>query len=96
MDLQTFRDSFSNTQPPAGLSNQAKALWHAGKGDWDRAHQIVQDLPDKFSSQVHAFLHRQEGDVSNANYWYDQAGSKMPLLSLEQEWEQLTERAISG
>jgi hypothetical protein len=96
MDIQTLRDTFSNARPPSDISDQAKSLWYAGKGDWDRAHQIVQDLPDKFSSQIHAFLHRQEGDLSNATYWYDKADSKMPSLSLEQEWEKLTERAISG
>jgi len=96
MKIQEFRSSFSAAAPPADLTEQAKALWHTGKGDWNRAHQIVQDLPDKFSSQIHAFLHRQEGDLSNASYWYDKAGSKMPSLSLERELEMLTESALSS
>jgi len=67
-----------------------KALWFAGKGDWNTAHEIVQDMNDKFSSRIHAFLHRQEGDISNARYWYNRAGANMPALSINEEWEELS------
>ncbi|MFI5153018.1 MAG: hypothetical protein ACHQET_06755, partial [Chitinophagales bacterium] len=96
MNIKDFKASFSNAEPPADLTVHAKALWYAGKREWDRAHQIIQEQPDKFSSRIHAFLHRQEGDLSNARYWYDQAGAQMPALSLEEEWEKLAEQAISG
>jgi hypothetical protein len=87
--LASFKESMKDKEPSAQLSPYAKALWYAGKGDWNMAHEIVQDLPDKAASLIHAFLHRQEGDISNAKYWYSMAGSKMPEFSLDQEWEKL-------
>jgi len=84
-----FKKSMSLTEPPVGLSLYEKAIWHAGKGDWEKAHEIVQDMNDQSSAIIHAFLHRQEGDLSNARYWYDRAGSRMPAISLDKEWEEL-------
>ncbi len=89
MSLVEFKESFVSPEPPEGLSAHAKALWFAGKGDWEKAHDIVQDLPDPAASRIHAFLHRQEGDLSNARYWYSKAGTQMPSLNLDQEWEEL-------
>ena len=91
MSLDEFKDSFSAKAPPEALTLQEKALWYAGKGEWENAHEIVQDLNDHFSSHIHAFLHRQEGDISNARYWYNIAGEKMPSVSLDKEWELLFE-----
>jgi hypothetical protein len=84
-----FISSLSSEQPPAGLSVHAESLWFAGKGDWEKAHELIQDVDDSQAAQIHAFLHRQEGDISNAGYWYARAGSHMPDLSLEEEWESL-------
>ena len=89
--LDEFKKSFSAKTPPEELTPQEKALWFAGKGEWEKAHEIVQDLNDPFSSHIHAFLHRQEGDSSNAHYWYNIAGEKMPSVSLDEEWELLFE-----
>ena len=58
-------------------------------GDWDTAHSIAQDIPDSNGSRVHAYLHRKEGDQTNASYWYSRAGKPKPAISLEQEWEQI-------
>jgi hypothetical protein len=91
MTTKAFKDSLGLSQPPGGLTSQEEALWWAGKGDWNKAHHIVQDLPDSFSARIHAFLHRQEGDLSNARYWYDRAGSQMPATSIDQEWDDLVE-----
>jgi len=91
-----FRESLSAAEPPNQLSAHAIALWYAGKGDWEKAHEIVQDLNDQTSSRIHAFLHRQEGDFSNARYWYQKAGVQMPAVNLDKEWEELTVLAISG
>jgi hypothetical protein len=90
-----FRSSLSLPQPPALLSDYEKALWWAGKGDWEKAHGIVQEMHDRSSSLIHAFLHRQEGDISNAQYWYAKADSIMPRISLEQEWENLVADFLS-
>jgi hypothetical protein len=89
LSVDEFKASFSLSEPAEGLTLQEKALWFAGKSDWDTAHQIVQDMNDKFSSRIHAFLHRQEGDISNARYWYNKAGANMPALSIDEEWEEL-------
>jgi hypothetical protein len=72
------------------------ALWWAGKGDWEKAHNIVEDMNDQPSSLIHAFLHRQEGDLSNAQYWYNKAGSRMPEVSLDREWDDLVTGFLTG
>jgi len=90
-----FKTSLTLNEPPSGLSIHAKALWFAGKGDWGKAHDLVQDLNDKQAAHIHAFLHRQEGDLSNARYWYNKAETKMPFISLAEEWEALVVQFIS-
>jgi hypothetical protein len=94
--LDTFKESLTQDNPPGNFSAHATALWYAGKGNWGKAHDIVQDLPDEDASRIHAFLHRQEGDISNAKYWYAKAGSKMPASSLDEEWENLVKRSIGA
>ncbi|MEO8631449.1 MAG: hypothetical protein ABI612_25640, partial [Betaproteobacteria bacterium] len=53
--------------------------------DWKRAHEIVQEESDVDSAWVHAYLHRQEGDLSNAGYWYRRAGKSKHAGSLDDE-----------
>jgi len=89
LSADEFKASFSHSEPSQELTTHEKALWFAGKGDWETAHQIVQDMNDQFSSRIHAFLHRQEGDISNARYWYNKAGVNIPALSIAEEWEEL-------
>ncbi len=82
-----FRDSLAGAAPPADAGLVAQALWWAGKGDWDAAHRCVQrneGAPE--CDLVHAHLHRQEGDVANASYWYRRAGRSVPNVSLDDEW----------
>jgi hypothetical protein len=90
--LGDFKDSLSLPEPPPEFTRHEKALWYAGKGDWEKAHQIVQDMDDRSAAQIHAFLHRQEGDLSNARYWYQIASSQIPAVSLDEEWELLVTR----
>lgn len=66
-----------------------RAIQAARKGDWDCAHQIVQSEPDKLSARIHAWLHRREGDLSNAGYWDRQAGQSQPDVSLAVELDLL-------
>ena len=87
--LTEFKESLKLEQPIAGLSVQLKSLWYDGKGDWNRAHSEVDHLGDLDSAWVHAYLHRKEGDIWNADYWYSKAKRVRPDLSLEEEWEQL-------
>ena len=74
-DLREFEASLAGGSPPAGLTGPLLALWHAAKGEWDRAHAIAQeDEADPDRAWVHAHLHRVEGDLGNAGYWYRRAG----------------------
>jgi hypothetical protein len=90
-----FKSSLSSPNPPGSFSLYEKALWYAGKGDWEKAHNIVQDMDDKNSALIHAFLHHQEGDISNAKYWYERAGSRMPEISMDEEWENLVTKFLA-
>ena len=82
-----LKSTLSNASPEAGLPPPLAALWWAAKGEWEAAHKIVQDESDSNSAWVHAYLHRVEGDLSNAAYWYRQAGKAVAKDSLEAEWE---------
>ena len=88
-DTAEFKQSLQNENPGQGLSVPLKALWYDGKGDWQRAHDQVDHLDDRSSAHVHAYLHRKEGDIWNADYWYRRAQQTRPDISLEEEWEQL-------
>lgn len=87
--LAEFKQTLNFEQPVSGLSVQLKSLWFDGKGDWTKAHHQIDHLTDRESAWVHAYLHRKEGDIWNADYWYSRAGQTRPNLPLEAEWEQL-------
>lgn len=89
MNFNEFKDSLKNDAPPTNVSNLLKALWYDGNGNWEQAHNIVQDIHNKDASWIHAYLHRKEGDEGNASYWYNRAGKRMPDVSLTQEWEEI-------
>ncbi len=91
MDFATFKDSLKDNIPPSGLTAPLQSLWHDGKGDWKTAHDLINDLDDKQSAHVHAYLHRKEGDLWNADYWYRRAGKRRPDVALLEEWESLVE-----
>ncbi|HEY9001964.1 MAG TPA: hypothetical protein VIM89_11470 [Mucilaginibacter sp.] len=94
--LTEFKESLDLEQPASGLSAQLTSLWYDGKGDWNKAHARVDQLTDRASAWVHAYLHRKEGDIWNADYWYNRAGQTRPNLSLEEEWEQLVSHFLRG
>ena len=94
MTFELFQDSLKLDSPPI-VSDELKALWHDAKGDWDKAHELVQDVKDKDASWIHAYLHRKEGDRSNAVYWYNRAGKKESVGSLEKEWEEIVSALIN-
>ena len=94
MTFETFRTSLKDKTPPTEASVYLQSLWHDGKGDWDSSHNIIQDVNDKTAAWIHAYLHRKEGDVWNANYWYTKAGKRMPGYSLEQEWEEIVKAML--
>ena len=86
MDIVSFEATLASVAPPPGLTAPLEALWWAGRGEWDRAHAIAQDIRSADGAWVHAYLHRQEGDEGNARYWYQQAGRPQCRLSLPEEW----------
>lgn len=96
MDLAKFRDSLACKAPPPGLSALLQALWHEARGDWARAHEIAQGSRGRAAAAVHAYLHRKEGDLSNADYWYERAGRERPRGPLEREWERLASELLEG
>jgi hypothetical protein len=75
---------------PQTLPKVLQAMWYDKKGDWSKAHEIVQDARDSDSAWVHAYLHRKEGDLNNARFWYERSGQLEFLGELNQEWEQIT------
>ena len=77
-------------EPSSDLSKYLQALWLERSGEWGRAHEIVQDLPDLNAAWIHAYLHRQEGDDWNAGYWYRRAKREFPTISLSEEWRLIT------
>ena len=87
--ITEFNQSLNSGQPDPGFSVQLKSLWYDGKGDWQMAHQQVDQLSDTESAWVHAYLHRKEGDTGNADYWYSRANKVRPNVSLAREWEDL-------
>jgi hypothetical protein len=89
MTTDEFAATTGAATPPAGLSPVLVALWHDARGDWDAAHTVAQDVPDPDGAWVHAYLHRKEGDLANASYWYRRADKPVATGSLEQEWRQL-------
>ena len=94
MNFETFRHSLSQSNPPTDLSIYLQSLWYDGKGDWEKAHTIIQDVEDETASRIHAYLHRKEGDKFNANYWYNRSGKPMPHYNLEQEWDELVQALL--
>ena len=86
MTLAEFRSSLARSAPPAELAPPLAALWWAAKGDWNRAHKLAQDDEGGNAAWVHAYLHRVEGDLPNARYWYGAAGKPAAAGALDAEW----------
>ena len=94
MTLDEFRETLAATSPPA-VPPLLQALWHDAKGDWDKAHQLAQDVSGADGAWVHAYLHRKEGDPSNARYWYRQAGAAEATDALADEWTRIVAELLS-
>ena len=94
--MSDFRASLSDSSPAPGLGPPLAALWWAAKGQWDAAHKIVMHEDAAEAAWVHAYLHRVEGDLGNASYWYRQAGQPVAKDSLEAEWERIVSALLGG
>jgi hypothetical protein len=94
--MAEFRTSLSGAAPAPQFDAPLAALWWAGKGNWDLAHNIVQDEATADAAWVHAYLHRVEGDLGNAGYWYRRALKSQASGSLEREWEQIASELLGS
>jgi hypothetical protein len=96
VNLPEFSRSTEEAKPPAGLSAALVALWHDARGDWAAAHQVAQDIDDTTGAWIHAYLHRKEGDLANAGYWYRRAGQPVCRESLSAEWERIATTLLAA
>lgn len=94
MTFTEFKDTLKSNQPPARISPYLLSLWYDARGDWHKAHSLVDSLPGIEAAHVHAYLHRKEGDISNADYWYRRAERKRPAVELDEEWQELVDRFL--
>ena len=96
MNFEEFNQTLSLQEPPGSLSAYMQSLWYDAKGDWEKAHHIIQDINDARAAWIHAYLHRKEGDTGNADYWYHRAGKKRTHETLQQEWETISRVLLSA
>ena len=95
MDPASFQNMLSEDNPPEKLSAPLEALWWDAKGNWSRAHELVDELESTDGMAVHAYLHRKEGEQWNADYWYRRAGRTYYREQLADEWAALVEGLLS-
>ena len=95
MTFAEFDATLTKSAPPSGLPPLLQALWHERRGDWTHAHEITQDIDSDDASWLHAYLHRREGDLSNARYWYRHAGKPPASGSLDDEWRVIVEALLT-
>ncbi len=95
MTFEIFQATLAEPHPPAGLDPLVQALWHEANGDWAAAHRLAQAQDDADGAWVHAYLHRVEGDLGNAGYWYRRAGKPASELPLRDEWTTIA-KALLG
>jgi len=94
MTLDELRATLGSPAAPSGLPQTILALWHDARGDWETAHRVAQDIDGRDGAWIHAYLHRKEGDVGNAGYWYRRAGRAPASGSLDDEWTVIVETLL--
>lgn len=96
MTLDEFRKSLAGNAPPAAMSLALAGMWWDANGDWVKAHESAQQDEGRAGAWVHAYLHRKEGDTSNADYWYGRANKTRPRASFEEEWAEITASLLAS
>ena len=96
MDVAGFKASLAQERPPRGISAALAGLWWDAKGNWTEAHEAAQRQEDAAGAWVHAYLHRKEGDLENARYWYRRAGKPAATTALTREWETIAEALLES
>lgn len=95
VDQAQFEATLMQERLPDVLPDALRVLWLDAKGDWHGAHEVAQEIGDRLGSRLHAYLHRKEGDLPNASYWYRRAGATMPQTALQDEWRALVAAAVA-
>ena len=95
MNYSEFQSSLSQEAPEPSLTAPLAALWWDAKGDWARAHALVDDLESREGMAVHAYLHRKEGSGWNADYWYGRSGRDFHRPNLDAEWAALVKGLLA-
>ena len=72
-----------------------QALWYDYQEDWHQSHKTIDYESDRHSAWVHAYLHRKEGDLGNARYWYRRSGKPESKLSLTQERQEIARALLT-
>jgi hypothetical protein len=96
MALDSFLASLGAAAPPADLDAPLQAMWYAAKGDWSAGHRLAQADHGAAGAWVHAYLHRVEGDLANAGYWYRRAGRPVCTQALTEEWTAIVGALLAG
>src|SRR5258708_28313457 len=95
MNSEQFTESLADEAPKSGLSVPLVALWWDATGNWAQAHALVDELETRDGMAVHAYLHRKEGSLRNADYWYQRSGSNFRRTTLAAEWAALVEALLT-
>lgn len=95
MTLEEFKQGLITAQISlTSLPSALQALYHDKMGNLEEAHNIVVNAIDNNSAWVHAYLHRKEGDIDNARYWYQRSGKPEFFGGLDEEWEQIATQLL--
>lgn len=95
MTFEAYKGTLDHKLPPKNVNPLLQALWYDANGNWEKAHTIAQDIKGSNGDWVHAYLHRKEGDMWNADYWYRRAGKIRPEVTLEEEWEDICKTLLN-
>jgi len=95
MHFEDFKATLSATAPDSQMDELLQALWWNANDDWDRAHSLVKTMAGDDACWIHAYLHRQEGDLGNSRYWYSRAKRAMPETDCSIEWEAITRELLA-
>ena len=96
MTVDQFRATLADDSPPETLTAPLKAMWQVAKGNWEAAHSLAQAIEDETGSWIHAHLHRHEGDLGNAGYWYRRASQPIAQDSLAAEWTRIVSSLLGA
>ena len=94
MTFENFKNSLEENSPPENINPLLLALWYDAKGHWEKSHDLVSEDNSKMAASIHAYLHRKEGDLWNADYWYKRAGTTKINIPLNEEWDLLAKNSL--